>query len=105
MNAHGATLFTAEVGLTAGENVLKRENVFTAYAFNSSNVASSTAELILRADRSIERAPSMRILSVGIDHYAAPGMDLKYAVADATLPVSYTHLECGCHAQARRRRR
>jgi WD40 repeat protein len=87
MNAHGATLFTAEVGLTAGENVLKRENVFTAYAFNSSNVASSTAELILRADRSIERAPSMRILSVGIDHYAAPGMDLKYAVADATLLV------------------
>ena len=80
VDAGNLAVLTARVRLVAGMNH------FRAYAFNAANVSSPYAELSLTADRSIERAPALRILAVGIDRYRRLPK-LQFAVADARLLV------------------
>src|SRR5262249_49574951 len=73
--SHGS--FEAEVTLVAGNNRL------TAYAFNRDNVKSKDSNLMLTGDDSLRRIGTAHIVAVGINAYANPGYNLKYAVADA----------------------
>ncbi|HEX3557709.1 MAG TPA: caspase family protein [Pyrinomonadaceae bacterium] len=75
--ASGAAL-DASVPLIAGENL------FTAYAFNRDNVKSADAVLDLKGADSLRRTPTTYVLAVGVNEYANPNYNLKFAVADAT---------------------
>jgi WD40 repeat protein/uncharacterized caspase-like protein len=66
-----------EITMTAGANRL------TAYAFNRDNVKSKDAQLPLTGADSLKRAGTAYIIAVGINEYANPQYNLKYAVADA----------------------
>ncbi|MBA3321854.1 MAG: caspase family protein [Pyrinomonadaceae bacterium] len=72
----GATL-EATLPIVAGENRL------TAYAFNRDNVKSVDATLVISGADSLRRKGTAYILAVGVNRYANPQYDLKYAVADA----------------------
>ncbi len=63
--------------------IVAGENHFTAYAFNRDNVKSADAELTLIGADALSRAGVAYILAVGVNQYANPGYNLKYAVADA----------------------
>ncbi|HLL76358.1 MAG TPA: caspase family protein [Pyrinomonadaceae bacterium] len=67
----------AAVPLVAGENR------FTAYAFNRDNVKSADAVLTVKGGESLRRAGTAHVLAVGINSYANPQYDLRYAVDDA----------------------
>ena len=71
----GATLETT-VRLVAGQNQL------AAYAFNRDNVKSADAVLEATGSEGLKRAGTLHLLAVGINQYANPGYNLKYAVAD-----------------------
>jgi WD40 repeat protein len=71
------------VTLKATVPVVAGENRFTAYAFNRDNVKSADATLVLKGAPSLKRAAMTRVLAVGVNSYANPRYDLKYAVADA----------------------
>lgn len=58
-------------------------NQFTAYAFNKDNVKSKDAQLALPGADSLKRAGTAYIVAIGLNEYANPGYNLKYAVADA----------------------
>lgn len=73
----GEVICTAEVPITAGENR------FTAYAFNRDNVKSSDGELSVKGSEKLKRGGTLYILAIGIDKYANPNYNLKYAIADA----------------------
>src|ERR1043166_9468414 len=66
-----------EITMTAGANRL------TAYAFNRDNVKSKDAQLPLTGADSLKRAGTPYLIAVGINEYANPQYNLKYAVADA----------------------
>lgn len=68
---------TATVPITAGDNN------FTAYAFNNENVKSRDGELLVKGADSLRRKGTAYILAVGVNEYANPQYNLKYAVADA----------------------
>lgn len=68
----------AEINLVAGENRL------TAYAFNHDNIKSLDAVLVTVGSDSLRRKGVAYIVAIGIDRYANPEFQLKYAVADAT---------------------
>jgi WD40 repeat protein len=72
----GATLETT-VSLVAGQNHL------SAYGFNRDNVKSADATLFVNGAGTLRRAGTLHLLAVGVDQYANPGYNLKYAVADA----------------------
>jgi WD40 repeat protein len=72
----GATL-EASVPVVAGENRL------TAYAFNRDNVKSADATANVRGAESLRRAGTAYVLAIGVNSYANPQYNLKYAVADA----------------------
>jgi WD40 repeat protein/uncharacterized caspase-like protein len=74
--APAATL-EEEITITAGPNRL------TAYAFNRDNVKSKDAPLLLTGADTLKRAGTAYIIAVGINEYANPQYNLKYAVADA----------------------
>ncbi|MGH2375369.1 MAG: caspase family protein [bacterium] len=63
--------------------VVAGENQFTAYAFNRDNVKSDDAVLRLTGDDSLSRTGIARVLAVGVNVYANPQFNLRYAVADA----------------------
>ncbi len=69
--------------LTAEVRVVSGENRFTAYAFNSDNVKSADATLKIEGASSLRRAGTTRVLAVGVNSYANPAYNLRYAVADA----------------------
>jgi WD40 repeat protein/uncharacterized caspase-like protein len=71
-----ATLETT-VSLVAGQNQL------SAYAFNRDNVKSADAVLSVNGADSLKRAGTLHLLAVGVNQYANPQYNLKYAVADA----------------------
>ncbi|MBS1788481.1 MAG: PD40 domain-containing protein [Acidobacteria bacterium] len=72
-----ATLET-EIPIAAGANRL------TAYAFNRDNVKSADATLTINGAESLKRAGTAYLLAVGVNQYANPEFNLRFAVADAT---------------------
>ena len=66
-----------EISLLAGANQL------TAYAFNRDNVKSKDSQLLVTGADSLKRAGTVYIIAVGVNEYANPQYNLKYAVADA----------------------
>lgn len=75
----GETL-TYEAELVAGT-----DNIFTAYAYNQSNVKSEDASFTLPATGKPIRPGELWIIAVGINAYKNPNFDLHYAVNDARL--------------------
>ena len=65
------------VSIVAGLNHL------TAYAFNKDNIKSADATLILKGGDGLKRRGTAYVLVAGINEYANPGFNLRYAVADA----------------------
>jgi WD40 repeat protein len=70
--------FEAEVPIVAGENRL------LAYAFNRDGVKSSDAVLTVTGDESLRRKGVAYVIACGVNQYANPQYNLKYAAADAT---------------------
>ncbi len=66
----------AQVSIVAGENL------FTAYAFNSSNVKSNDDAAQVKGADALKRIGTLYVLAVGVDKYRAASRNLKYAVAD-----------------------
>ena len=77
LKGQAAVTLEEEITVTAGPNRL------TAYAFNSDNVKSKDAQLVLTGADSLKRAGTAYIIAVGVNEYANPQYNLKYAVADA----------------------
>lgn len=72
-----AVTLEEEITVAAGANGL------TAYAFNKDNVKSKDAQLPLTGADSLKRAGTAYVIAVGLNEYANPQYNLKYAVADA----------------------
>ncbi|HEX2269874.1 MAG TPA: caspase family protein [Pyrinomonadaceae bacterium] len=66
-----------EITVTAGPNRL------VAYAFNRDNVKSKDAPLVFAGADNLKRKGTAYIIAVGVNEYANPQYNLKYAVADA----------------------
>jgi uncharacterized caspase-like protein len=77
LNGKAAITLEEEITVTAGANRL------TAYAFNRDNVKSKDAQLPLTGAESLKRAGTAYIIAVGVNEYANPQYNLKYALADA----------------------
>ncbi len=69
--------FEESVSIVAGENHL------TAYAFNKDNIKSVDATLILNGAAGLKRKGTAYVLIAGVNEYANPRFNLRYAVADA----------------------
>jgi WD40 repeat protein len=78
LRSQPASTFEETISLVAGENQL------TAYAFNTDNIKSTDAKLLLTGASSLKRKGVAYVLIVGVDEYANPQYNLRYAVADAT---------------------
>ncbi len=65
------------VPLVAGDNRL------IAYAFNHDNVKSTDAYLAIKGAENLKRKGVAYIVAIGINEYANPDFNLKFAVADA----------------------
>ena len=63
--------------------VIAGVNELTAYAFSRSNIKSSDATLIISGADSLKRPATAYLLTVGLNSYANPGYNLKYAAPDA----------------------
>ncbi|MGH9882793.1 MAG: caspase family protein, partial [Pyrinomonadaceae bacterium] len=72
-----STSLEATVSFVAGRNE------FRAYAFNRDNVKSTDTALTLNGADSLKRAGTLHLLVAGINQYANPEYNLKYAAADA----------------------
>ena len=77
LKGQGVVTLEEEITMTAGANRL------TAYAFNKDNVKSKDAQLPLTGADSLKRAGTAYIVAIGVNEYANPQYNLKYAVADA----------------------
>ncbi|MEP6568774.1 MAG: caspase family protein [Acidobacteriota bacterium] len=77
MNGKSVVNLEQEITVTAGVNRL------TAYAFNRDNVKSKDAQLPLTGAASLKRPGTAYIVAVGVNVYANPAYNLKYALADA----------------------
>lgn len=66
-----------EITVTAGPNRL------VAYAFNRDNVKSKDAPLVFAGADTLKRKGTAYIIAVGVNEYANPQYNLKYAAADA----------------------
>lgn len=64
-------------------SIIAGPNQFVAYAFNNDNVKSSDATLSFNGADSLKRAATLHLLVVGVNEYANPAYNLKYATADA----------------------
>jgi uncharacterized caspase-like protein len=71
--------------VTVEENItlVAGENHLTAYAFNKDNIKSADDTLLLKGGENLRRKGTAYILAVGVNDYANPEFNLKYAVADA----------------------
>jgi hypothetical protein len=58
-------------------------NAFSAYAFNHDNVKSEDAAFTSSGPAAPAAKPKLHVLAVGIDKYANPDFELRFAVADA----------------------
>ncbi|MEO8435518.1 MAG: caspase family protein [Pyrinomonadaceae bacterium] len=77
LNGKPAVTLEEEITIAAGPNQL------TAYAFNKDNVKSKDAALPLTGAEALKRAGTAYVIAVGVNEYANPQYNLKYAVADA----------------------
>ncbi len=77
LKGQSANSIEQDITLVAGPNRL------TAYAFNSDNVKSKDASLVLTGADSLKRTGTAWVIAVGVNDYANPQYNLKYAVADA----------------------
>ena len=77
LKGQSAASLEEEISVIAGANRL------TAYAFNSDNVKSKDANLLLTGSESLKRAGTAWVIAVGVNEYANSQYNLKYAVADA----------------------
>jgi len=78
LNAQKQAELEAEIPIVAGENRL------LAYAFNRDGVKSSDAVLTVTGDESLRRKGVAYVIACGVNQYANPQYNLKYAAADAT---------------------
>ncbi len=74
----GKAVIETTVPIIAGENELM------AYAFNRDNVKSTNAALTVTGGASLKRQGTAYIVAVGVNQYANPRFNLRFAVADAT---------------------
>ena len=77
LKGQAAVSFEQEITVTAGPNRL------VAYAFNHDNVKSKDAPLVFEGADTLKRKGTAYIIAVGINEYANPQYNLKYAGADA----------------------
>lgn len=63
--------------------IVRGDNNFTAYAFNSSNVKSNDDTLTVKGADSLKRAGTLYVLAIGVGQYENPQYNLNYTVADA----------------------
>jgi uncharacterized caspase-like protein len=78
LNGQKQATLEAEIPIVAGENRL------LAYAFNRDGVKSSDAVLTVTGDESLRRKGVAYVIACGVNQYANPQYNLKYAAADAT---------------------
>ena len=71
------------VALETSTTIVAGKNRFTAYAFNRDNIKSSDANLIVAGAETLNRKGVAYVLTIGVNAYANPEYNLKYAVADA----------------------
>ena len=64
-------------------SIVNGVNHLTAYAFNKDNIKSADATLILQGGDSLKRKGTAYVVIAGINEYANPQFNLRYAVADA----------------------
>jgi WD40 repeat protein/uncharacterized caspase-like protein len=79
-------VFHGEVGsadLQLQVPIIAGPNVFTAYAFNDANVKSRDARLRVVGADSLKRKGTAYIIAVGVNKYADPNYNLRYAAQDA----------------------
>ena len=62
--------------------IVAGENLFTAYAFNTSNVKSNDDTAIINGADALKRSGTFYVLAVGVNKYRDASRNLKYAVAD-----------------------
>ncbi|HEY2962467.1 MAG TPA: caspase family protein [Pyrinomonadaceae bacterium] len=77
LNGQSSASLEQEITVTAGPNRL------VAYAFNRDNVKSKDAPLVFTGAESLKRKGTAYIIAVGVNEYANPQYNLKYASADA----------------------
>jgi hypothetical protein len=77
LKGRGSATLEATIPIVAGENRL------TAYAFNRDNIKSADATLTVSGADPLRRAGVLYLLAVGVNEYANPEFNLKYAVPDA----------------------
>ncbi|HEV2837052.1 MAG TPA: caspase family protein, partial [Pyrinomonadaceae bacterium] len=77
LKGQSSVSFEEEITVTAGPNRL------VAYAFNRDNVKSKDAPLVFTGADSLKRKGTAYIIAVGVNEYANPQYNLKYATADA----------------------
>jgi hypothetical protein len=77
LQGQGTVTLTASILVVAGQNRL------SAYAFNHDNVKSPDATLAFNGAEPLKRRGVAHILAIGIDAYANPQYNLRYAGADA----------------------
>jgi WD40 repeat protein len=90
-NGSLAKLWPGEVKLDANRKaelevtipIVAGDNHLSAYAFNRDNIKSRDASLTVTGGMGLKRRGTAYILVIGVNRYANPDYNLKYAVADA----------------------
>lgn len=90
-NGSLAKLWPDEVKLDANRKaelevtipIVAGDNHLSAYAFNRDNIKSRDASLTVTGGMGLKRRGTAYILVIGVNRYANPDYNLKYAVADA----------------------
>jgi WD40 repeat protein/uncharacterized caspase-like protein len=77
LDSAGQVVLEVSIPIVAGQNR------FTAYAFNHDNIKSADSSLLVTGSPNLKRPGTAYIVSVGINEYANPDYNLKFAVADA----------------------
>ena len=77
MKGQSSVTLEAAIPIVAGENKL------TVYAFNQDNIKSTDVTLTVTGADNLKRKGVAYVLAVGVNEYANPEYNLKYAVADA----------------------
>lgn len=77
LDSRTAVVLDETISLVAGENRL------TAYAFNRDNIKSADDTVSLTGSDTLKRKGVLYVLTVGINEYANPEYNLRYAAADA----------------------